>query len=454
MAHRKRPAHVQFVDTICFHGRCVLKRAKHHVYPCAENNHHPHILHHKSLLITSVGLILLKLFVIGFTIFLPSQSVYSTSLTIQNLFTLTNAARAQANLPAYSLNAKLNWSAQAKADDMAKHGYFSHVGPDGKTAYNWIRMSGYGGKYMGENLAVHYTASEEAQQGWLASPMHRANILHSTFTDVGIGISQGVFENAQTFFIVEHFGGFASSSTIAPAPQPLPSSTSRTSVSTSTIESVTGSLLVSTTHTKQLIAAAVTSSRVATPLLSSVVTASTKTTSTRTAVIQATNLRVKPNGALEVQLQTQHASSVLVHVNNVTQALAPSPLLNTTDTNAFIGTVAIEKNTTSDSEQPVIAIATNAYGETMATSVGIITPNSTPASLYDLNLQPRYEWSIFQTWTIRHLNDITKAIYVFFLALLTAVLLLNIIIKVHQKHVSVIVHTFFTIGITSLLLLL
>ncbi|MDP2650630.1 MAG: CAP domain-containing protein, partial [bacterium] len=66
---------------------------------------------------------------------------------------------------------------------------------------------GYDYISVGENLALGPFASDAAVvEAWMGSPGHRANILNSRFTEIGVGAVRCVFEGRSTWLAVQHFG--------------------------------------------------------------------------------------------------------------------------------------------------------------------------------------------------------------------------------------------------------
>ncbi|MCH8329530.1 MAG: GTPase HflX, partial [Nanoarchaeota archaeon] len=47
---------------------------------------------------------------------------------------------------------------------------------------------------------------KELLNAWMNSPAHKENILNNNFTEIGIGISQGLYNDRETTFIVQFFG--------------------------------------------------------------------------------------------------------------------------------------------------------------------------------------------------------------------------------------------------------
>jgi hypothetical protein len=70
---------------------------------------------------------------------------------------------------------------------MAQQNYFSHTSLDGRSAGTRISQAGYSWNTYGENIAAGYTTPEAVVAGWMNSSGHRANILRSSFCDIGVG---------------------------------------------------------------------------------------------------------------------------------------------------------------------------------------------------------------------------------------------------------------------------
>ena len=109
-----------------------------------------------------------------------------------------NAERARHGLPRLTLNNKLSEAARRHARDMVRRDYFAHDSLGGGTFVDRIRDSGYmkgaGSWSVGENLAwgSHDRAAPRAITSmWMNSAGHRANILSSSFREVGIGFAMG-----------------------------------------------------------------------------------------------------------------------------------------------------------------------------------------------------------------------------------------------------------------------
>jgi hypothetical protein len=122
------------------------------------------------------------------------------------LVDLANKDRAEESLSTLTVSELLTQAAQAKANDMAERGYFSHTSPDGSQPWKWIQDAGYEYASAGENLAVNFSDSEKVENAWMDSPGHRANILNAKFTEIGIATAVGEYKGRRTTFVVQMFG--------------------------------------------------------------------------------------------------------------------------------------------------------------------------------------------------------------------------------------------------------
>jgi len=144
---------------------------------------------------------------------------YATDMSAGELLQDTNQQRTGNSLGTLSLNNELDQAAQAKANDMVAQDYWSHNNPEGKTPWQFIQDAGYSYQTAGENLAYGFDTSSDTVTAWMNSPEHRANILNTTYVDVGFGIANS--ENFQgsgpeTIVVAE----YASPEIAAPASTP------------------------------------------------------------------------------------------------------------------------------------------------------------------------------------------------------------------------------------------
>ncbi|MES2202804.1 MAG: CAP domain-containing protein [Patescibacteria group bacterium] len=143
---------------------------------------------------------------------------FSAAVIQSEVIALTNTERVQNNVGVVTENALLDKAAAAKAADMAAKGYFAHVSPDGTVPWHWIVSAGYNYKYAGENLAVRFNDSAEVVNAWMASPTHRANIVKGQYTQIGVGIADGVYQGQPATFVVQYFASPAVSGAVGKTP--------------------------------------------------------------------------------------------------------------------------------------------------------------------------------------------------------------------------------------------
>ena len=132
-----------------------------------------------------------------------NSSTSGTASEKQQAFALLNQDRAANGLPALALNSKLTNLADAYAADMIKRGYFSHYNPEGESPFDRMSKAGISYATAGENLAIN-TSVAAAETAFMKSSGHRANILNSSYTDVGIGV---VHSSDGSVYVVQEFIG-------------------------------------------------------------------------------------------------------------------------------------------------------------------------------------------------------------------------------------------------------
>lgn len=103
---------------------------------------------------------------------------------------LVNKERAAAGLSALAENNDLNNVATLKSEDMVKLNYFSHTSPTYGSPFDMMKQFNIRYTAAGENIAYGQSSPEEVMNGWMNSPGHRANILNTNFTQIGVGIAQ------------------------------------------------------------------------------------------------------------------------------------------------------------------------------------------------------------------------------------------------------------------------
>lgn len=116
----------------------------------------------------------------------PETPVVAAS-EAQQVTQLVNKERAAAGLASLTLDASLSKVAQAKAEDMAKNGYFSHTSPTYGSPFDMMKSFGVKYSAAGENIAKGQRSAESVMNAWMNSSGHRANILSSNYDKIGVG---------------------------------------------------------------------------------------------------------------------------------------------------------------------------------------------------------------------------------------------------------------------------
>jgi hypothetical protein len=188
----------------------------HWLTPHYTNNHRPKILQPIGLAVL-MGLFLMVqswMQLARLSPSLPGGLVlgYASSISPSQVADATNAERAKVGLPPLTINERLNQAATAKAAHMFQNDYWAHVAPDGTTPWVFIKNVGYAYSVAGENLARDFNDTESMIVAWMASPTHKANIIHNKYSQIGIAVVNGKLQGVETTLVVQMFG---SPSTIA-----------------------------------------------------------------------------------------------------------------------------------------------------------------------------------------------------------------------------------------------
>lgn len=104
---------------------------------------------------------------------------------------LVNQERAVRGLKPLKGDNRLAAAARSHSRDMSQRNYFSHTGQDGRSAGQRMSAQGYSWNAWGENIAAGQRTPAAVMNGWMNSPGHRANILNTTFCDIGVGHFSG-----------------------------------------------------------------------------------------------------------------------------------------------------------------------------------------------------------------------------------------------------------------------
>lgn len=116
---------------------------------------------------------------------IPAESALGTYE--QQVVDLVNKERAAAGLPALKVNMTLAKVAKTKAADLRDNNYFSHTSPTYGSPFDMMKQFGITYTAAGENIAKGQKTPAEVMKGWMNSPGHKANILNSKYTEIGVG---------------------------------------------------------------------------------------------------------------------------------------------------------------------------------------------------------------------------------------------------------------------------
>ena len=103
-----------------------------------------------------------------------------------------NQQRAANAVAPLTVDPQLTAIARARSQDQVSQHYFSHTNPEGQTVFDLLDAANIPWMAAGENLAESngLDAVQAAIDGFTKSPLHRANMLSTDFTRVGVGAAE------------------------------------------------------------------------------------------------------------------------------------------------------------------------------------------------------------------------------------------------------------------------
>ena len=135
----------------------------------------------------------------------PPDNAPSRAGPAAELLNLINAERRRAGLPNLRLDENLSRAADRRASEIIIR--YSHDRPDGRNCRTVFAEFGLAPRISGENVAErsswHNTSMEAFNRAFMNSPTHRANILHRSFTAIGIGFAR----HGDSLYVAELFAG-------------------------------------------------------------------------------------------------------------------------------------------------------------------------------------------------------------------------------------------------------
>ena len=121
----------------------------------------------------------------------------------------TNRARQRQKLPPLRRYLALESAAQKHSNWMARNRHFSHNGHRGSKPHQRMSAESFRGSTTGENIYQFPSRRDQKKlaknlvDGWMKSPGHRTNILHSGFKYLGVGIAR----SGDNVYATQNFGG-------------------------------------------------------------------------------------------------------------------------------------------------------------------------------------------------------------------------------------------------------
>ena len=108
----------------------------------------------------------------------------------QEVLKLVNVERTKRGLTPLKINTKLSNVATLKSQDMINKNYFSHTSPTYGSPFDMMKQFGITYRAAGENIAKGQKSPQQVMNSWMNSSGHRANILNSNYTELGVGIAK------------------------------------------------------------------------------------------------------------------------------------------------------------------------------------------------------------------------------------------------------------------------
>ncbi len=151
-------------------------------------------------------------FLIVFVFFLFPNFAYFSNITEQDIIDQSNKIRLKEQLNKLEPNHLLIEAAQKKAEDILKYNTFEHNFNDSSFS-DWVKETKYDYYYVGENLAIDFLVTEKVINAWMKSETHKANLINKNFTEIGVAVVDGKFNDRNTTIVVQIFGSPVSSIT-------------------------------------------------------------------------------------------------------------------------------------------------------------------------------------------------------------------------------------------------
>jgi uncharacterized protein YkwD len=157
----------------------------------------------------------------------PNQTA-SLDVISAAIVTQVNQQRAANGLAALSVNPVLTFSARLQSDQMTQQSTVQGLAEAMSHTLNGVALAtmpsrdyyaGYEYTAIGENIAFGFNGANEVMTAWMNSPGHRANILDSGYTEIGVSVKAN--PDGVLYFTQEFGKPITPSTTPTPTPTPL-----------------------------------------------------------------------------------------------------------------------------------------------------------------------------------------------------------------------------------------
>ncbi len=194
----------------------LANRCKDLLIPTPRNNYRALLLKAESLSIFIVILISTNLIYP----LLPFAKQIQAEVDSNSIVYLHNRERAKYNLPSLILDSKLIKSALSKAHAMMESNCWSHYCPDNTSPWKYFQEAGYEYQVAGENLAEGFYDNQTMMKAWMNSKTHKENVIKPEFTEMGVGVLSGTFQDkSDNSLVVVHFGKPITENIVSPESQ-------------------------------------------------------------------------------------------------------------------------------------------------------------------------------------------------------------------------------------------
>ncbi len=140
--------------------------------------------------------------------FEASPAETSAESVLKNLHALIDEERKARGLKPFKRDRALAKIALHHSEDMDRHAFVAHTSKTSGNAADRVARAGLKATLVLENIGRGYSASE-IHEGLMASPGHRANLLHPTATHIGLGVVKQNEGERVAFLVTELFASFA-----------------------------------------------------------------------------------------------------------------------------------------------------------------------------------------------------------------------------------------------------